>query len=85
MKSFFYLLLAMFLTPILTISAQSTHSYIGTDGCGMCHKTENTVNVYTYETMKMANRARVVFSYLQKPYMPTCRYNNIIQFLVLAY
>jgi len=62
MRSFFYLLLAMFLTPILTISAQNTHSYIGTDGCGMCHKTEkqgsqlsiwqNSKHSKAYETLK---------------------------------
>ena len=56
------ILVSLFLLPITSILAQNEHGYVGTDMCGMCHKSEkqgsqlsiwkNSAHSKAYETLK---------------------------------
>jgi excinuclease UvrABC ATPase subunit len=62
MRILYLFFAALFLTPIAFLYAQTTHSFIGKDACGMCHKTEkqgsqltiwqNTKHSKAFETLK---------------------------------
>lgn len=62
MRFFKLSLLAFILTPFIFIQAQNDFTYIGLDGCAMCHKTEkqgsqlsiwqNSKHSKAYETLK---------------------------------
>ncbi len=62
MRYFILIIVAVFLTPFMFTQAQNGHSFIGVDGCAMCHKTEkqgNQLSIWkeskhskAYETLK---------------------------------
>jgi hypothetical protein len=62
MKSIFCFLVALLLTPLVSLYAQSTHGFIGVEACAMCHKTEkqgsqlsiwqNSKHSKAFETLK---------------------------------
>ena len=62
MRYFNLILLTLILTPFLFMQAQNGHSYVGADGCAMCHKTEkqgsqfsiwqNSKHSKAFETLK---------------------------------
>ena len=62
MKYLVHSVIILFLTPFFLIKAQTTHSYVGAETCGMCHKTEkqgsqlsiwqNSKHSKAFETLK---------------------------------
>ncbi|MFZ1517387.1 MAG: cytochrome c family protein [Ignavibacteriaceae bacterium] len=62
MKYFFYFLVSLILLPASALISQNGYTYIGVDGCAMCHKTEkqgsqqsiwkNSKHSQAFETLK---------------------------------
>lgn len=62
MKNFIYFLAALIVVPFVFIQAQNGNTYVGTETCGMCHKTEkqgsqlsiwkNSPHSKAFETLK---------------------------------
>ena len=47
MKPIIYYLLTIILLPFISIFNQSSHTYVGVESCGMCHKTEKQGSQYS--------------------------------------